>query len=114
MKRILIDNAWNIWKIAEANGVEANTGMNYFQSNMEYHGRADVPVFQGAVDADYAKLSAIWRSMTPEDRHEATNFFVRANNALDEKLIPLFNAGDRAGFEALFSAYDEAEEPKEE
>lgn len=111
MKRILIDNAWNIWKIAEKNGMEADEGMNLLQSNMEYHGRPDVPVFAGNVDADYAKLSPIWNSMTPEERHIASGVCNHAFNDHKKELRRLFKAGDRAGFEAILAGYDW--EPKE-
>ena len=106
MKRILIDNAWNIWMIAAQNGQEADEGMNFFQSNLEYHGRPDVQVFDGSVDADYDKLAPIWQSMTAEERYVATGVCNRAFNDLDDQLLKLFKAGDRDGFEALLATYD--------
>lgn len=106
MKRIFIDNAWNIWNIATVNKVSANNGMSYFSDNLRDYGNPNDEFHPGADEVDYQKLSAIWKSMTPEEQYVADNLCNHAFNDLYDQLLKLFQAGDRDGFEALLATYD--------
>ena len=105
MKRIVIDHAWEIYNMSVAGGVTTNVGYAYFTDNLRDYGVPGDEFHGGADELDWAKLSAIWKGMTPEEQKDATNLAMNALHDLEDKLNALYNNGKREEFEALIASY---------
>lgn len=70
MNRFLINYAWDILDLGEANHVDNSVARDMFCENLSTYGTDAYPGYPGA-DVDYASLSAAWQAMSPEDQADA-------------------------------------------
>lgn len=111
-KNILLENLYDIYLIAETNGVDIGVAQSMFEHNLREVGDPGQDFYAGAT-TNYAETSVPYAAASNEEKQawrDAVHEVVYNNN---ETLADAFGKKDRGAFDAIVKEYLDATVPAE-
>lgn len=111
MREILMNYAWEIFNIGDAEMMDIGVARDMFVANIQNYGKESTFHYKGADEVDYAELQKVWDTMTIEEKGEAKTMYRRITNKYLPELAEFRNANDAEGFRKFcaekMAIYDE-------